>query len=208
MKRLTKHPPFEKALRPGELPPPLAYMLCRLSDPKGGQVAVDPFCGYGSILEARQKHFPPALFYASDIDKKVIAAAERRITGSLSPLCHVQKLDVRDIFSVVPEGAADAIITDPPWGIHAGLPVPAGRFYEDIAGIFGRLLKPGGTAVVLTARAGELKVGAEKSGVLELKETLPVLVSGRKASVLCLKKTETNRRDKKEGTESAGQGFC
>jgi hypothetical protein len=64
MKRLTKHPSLEKTRHPGELSSPLAYMLCRISEPKPGEVVVDPFCGYGSILEERQKRFPPALFYA------------------------------------------------------------------------------------------------------------------------------------------------
>ncbi|MDR3145939.1 MAG: hypothetical protein LBU21_06650 [Treponema sp.] len=210
MKRLTKHPSFEKTLRPGELPPPLAYMLCWLSRPKPAEVVVDPFCGGGSIPEERQKRFPPALFFASDIDGKALAAARRRITGTLSSCCRIQRIDIRDIFSVVPEGTADAVITDPPWGDYAELPAPAGRFYGDMARIFGRLLKPGGTAVVLTARIDELFAGVEETGTLEPGEIFPVLVSGRKASVFRFAKRrddgETGRI--REGRHAAEQGSC
>jgi SAM-dependent methyltransferase len=210
MKRLTKHPSFEKTLRPGELPPPLAYMLCWLSRPKPGEVAVDPFCGYGSIMEERQKRFPPALFCASDIDEKAVAATRRRITGNLASCCRIQRADIRSIFSVVPEGTADAVITDPPWGDYAELPVPAGRFYEDVAGIFSRLLKPGGTAVVLTARIDELRAGAEKSGTLELRDFFPVLVSGRKAAVFRFVKPQDEVKAGRigEGRDGAEQGLC
>jgi SAM-dependent methyltransferase len=210
MKRLTKHPSFEKILRPGELPPPLAYMLCWLSGPKPAEVVVDPFCGCGSILEERQKHFPPALFCASDIDGKVLALARRRIRGSLSSCCRIQRADIRSIFSVVPEGTADAVITDPPWGEYAELPVSPGRFYGDMAGIFGRLLKPGGTAVVLTARIGELQAGVEESGILEPGEIFPVLVSGRKAAVFRFVKHHDDGKARriKGSWNIAEQGSC
>lgn len=211
MKRLTKHPSFEKMLRPGELPPPLAYMLCWLSGPKPAEVVVDPFCGCGSIMEERQKHFPPpALFCASDIDEKALAAARRRITGSLSSRCRIRRVDIRDIFSVVPEGTADAVITDPPWGEYAELPVSAGRFYGDMARIFGRLLKPGGTAVVLTARIDELRTGVEEAGTLEPGEIFPILVSGRKAAVFRFVKPRDHGKTgiMKGGRSIAEQGLC
>jgi hypothetical protein len=188
MKRLTRRGSFEKTLHPGELPPPLAYTLCRLSEPRPADIVADPFCGYGSILEQRVKHFPLARFYASDIDRRAVDFARKKITGPLLDRCHIRRIDMRDIFSVIPEGSVDRIITDPPWGMYAETPVPIGQFYGDMIAVFGRLLKRGGAAVVLTARGEELTQAAEQSGVLSITKVIPILVSGKKARVTLLRR--------------------
>jgi hypothetical protein len=56
--------------------------------------------------------------------------------------------------------------------------------------IFAGLLKPGGTAVLLTAQKEWLRAGVAKSGKLERRETIPVLVGGKKAAVFVLGKGE------------------
>ncbi|GHT73304.1 hypothetical protein FACS1894124_1470 [Spirochaetia bacterium] len=220
MKRLTKHGSFEKTLHPGELPPPLAYMMCYLSDPKPGDTVADPFCGYGSIPEQRLKRFPPAHFYASDIDEKALAYSRNKITGTLLERCHFKKADLYGVPALLPPGGIDAIITDPPWGMYdkqafelgtssvrtSSVPPnlttdhtdhtdkeknngdAIGRFYADMVGIFAKVLKPGGRAVILTAKKDELTAGVEQSAAFDITETLPILVSGKKASVFVLRK--------------------
>jgi predicted RNA methylase len=194
MKRLTRHGSFEKTLHPGELPPPLAYLLCRLSGPKPGDVVADPFCGYGSIPAERLKRFPASRFYASDRDGSAVEYARKKIAGDLGGRCVFRQADVYDLPSLLPPESLDAIITDPPWGLYAGAKgpdadtFPVERFYADIMGIFAGLLKPGGVAVVLAARRQELPEGAGQTGRLEIRDTIPVLLSGRKAAVFVLRK--------------------
>jgi hypothetical protein len=188
MKRLTKPGTAEKTRHPGELSPPLAYMLCRLSNPKPGEAAADPFCGYGSIPEQRQKHFPPAQFYASDINQRAVAYSRNKIKGTLRNRCCFQQSDIYDLPSLLPKDGLDAIITDPPWGLYGQTPVPPGQFYEDMIRIFAELLKPRGAAVILTAREEELRGGTERSGQFEIRETIPILVSGKKACIFVLKR--------------------
>jgi len=208
MKRLTRHASFEKTLHPGELPPPLAYMLCRLSRPKAGESAADPFCGYGSIPAERLKRFPAAKFYASDIDRKIVEFSRKKIAGSLSERCVFQQADVYELPALLPHEGLDAIITDPPWGMYEGVKgagrgseaaarsgtgsgtVALEKFYADVIEIFAGLLKPGGTAVMLTAQKEWLTAGIAKSKKLEIRETLPVLVGGKKAAVFVLGKGE------------------
>jgi 23S rRNA G2445 N2-methylase RlmL len=191
MKRLTRHGSFEKTLHPGELPPPLAYLLCRLSGPNPGDIVADPFCGYGAIPVERLKRFPADRFYASDKDGKAIAWARKKITGTLNSRCDFRQADLYELPALLPPESLDAIITDPPWGLYQspGKPVlPIGPFYADMAGIFAGLLKPGGTAVVLTARQEELTAGAAKTGRFVIQDTIPILLSGKKAAVFVLKK--------------------
>ncbi|HYX25412.1 MAG TPA: hypothetical protein VFC23_14770, partial [Thermoanaerobaculia bacterium] len=43
--RLTRHTAYEKVLEKGTLRPELAWMLCWLSEPREGELVLDPFCG-------------------------------------------------------------------------------------------------------------------------------------------------------------------
>jgi predicted RNA methylase len=127
MKRLSRHPAWDKTLHPGELPPPLAWMLCKLADPKNNEKILDPFCGYGSIPEARLRHFPPGEFFASDTDPKALAFSKNKFgkfngkTPAASRpkhLCHFNRIDVRELGRIIPPASIDSIVTDPPWGFY------------------------------------------------------------------------------------------
>ena len=189
MRRLTRRGSSEKTLRPGELPPPLAYALCWLSGPSAEDAAADPFCGSGAIALQRVKGFPFRRFYASDIDRRAAACTREKLDGAgLGDRCRVQQGDLFDIFPFIPEGSLDRIITDPPWGMYAQTPVPLGEFYCKMLGVFARLLKSDGLAVVLTAAKEELSGAVLQSGAFRVDEAVPILVSGKKAMVFRLAK--------------------
>ncbi|MDR0642355.1 MAG: hypothetical protein LBG07_07850, partial [Treponema sp.] len=118
LQRLSRHRPWDKLLHPGELPPPLAWMLCRLSNPGPGQRVADPFCGYGSIPAARLRHFPPAEFFASDMDKGVLKIAQAKFQGKPQHRCHFACIDAGELPRLIPPASLDSIITDPPWGLY------------------------------------------------------------------------------------------
>ncbi|GHV87270.1 hypothetical protein AGMMS50255_5660 [Spirochaetia bacterium] len=191
MKRLTKHGSFDKTLHPGELPPPLAWMLCWLSNPKNTDTVIDPFCGYGSIPAERIKRFPLGKFYALDKDGAVLEQARKKITGNqsagksspMAKFCHIEKADINSAVSICGEGSTDAIITDPPWGMYEKTDVPLQEFYDNMMKIFARLLKPGGTVILLTAKKEELLLAAEKAKKFILNRTIPILLSGKKAAI-------------------------
>jgi hypothetical protein len=67
MKRLTRRPSFDKILHRGELPPPLAWTLCRLSNPKAGRgspipsAVTAPSPRPGSATFPRPNFSPPTL---------------------------------------------------------------------------------------------------------------------------------------------------
>ncbi|MDR0669840.1 MAG: methyltransferase [Treponema sp.] len=190
MRRLSRHRAWDKLLHPGELPPPLAWVLCRLSDPRSGERIADPFCGYGSIPAARLRHFPPAEFFASDIDGRSLAVTKAKFRGKTAHCCHVNRLDVAELPRLIPPASLDGVITDPPWGCYrpAGASPGAGpgELYERSLGIFAGLLKPGGRVVMLCGRGDEAGTAAERNG-FTLVRHIPILLSGKKAAIYALR---------------------
>jgi hypothetical protein len=206
LRRLSRHRPWDKLLHPGELPPPLAWMLCRLSNPGPGQRVADPFCGYGSIPAARLRHFPPAEFFASDIDRKALKTAKQKFKGKPRHCCRFNCLAAEELPRLIPPVSLDGIITDPPWGIfrkpaeqgsgpgdrsgaaEGGAYDPA-RLYNRSLAAFSGLLKGGAPAVMLCGRGEELKTAAEKNN-FTVERNIPILLSGRKAAVYVLRNRE------------------
>jgi tRNA G10 N-methylase Trm11 len=97
-----------------------------------------------------------------------------------------------DVFKVISPGEADAIITDPPWGIYKETAEPLQTFYDDMLTSFARLLKEDGRAVVLTAKKAEFELSLNKTPELRNVKTLHILVSGKKAAVYVMEKKTTS----------------
>ena len=185
MKRLTVN--ARKKPYPGELPVPLAWLLCRIAALKPGETAADPFCGYGSIPEAALKFFPIKKFYASDEDSRCVTITGLR-RGLKNARAEINTPDISAIRSFIREGELDAVITDPPWGMYRESPVPLDALYEKSLVLFSCLLKEGGRCVILTAARRELESAAAKVPGLRITRTFSVLVSGKKAAVYVLEK--------------------
>jgi hypothetical protein len=187
MRRLTG-PAGEKPRRPGELPAPLAYMMCWLSSPQKGDRVMDPFCGYGAIPEQRLKHFPLERFYAFDRDRRALEITRAKLGAAAFPRLTLDQTALPGILTRLPKTGVDAIITDPPWGLYAETARPLGEFYRDMIALFDRVLKPRGTMVLLTARREELTRALDARNCLTLRKTIPILVSGQKAGIFIIKK--------------------
>jgi tRNA G10 N-methylase Trm11 len=186
MKRLSRHASFEKSLHRGELPPPIAWTLCRLSKPGAGERVADPFCGYGSIPEARLRYFPPGEFFASDIDKRALARSRDKFRGKRPQHCHFNRIDAGELNRIIPPASLDAIITDPPWGFHEKFPCPAEEFYTRFLAVFAGLLKEGGSGVFLCGRGEEFRTAGEKTGFALVRD-IPILLSGKKARIFVVR---------------------
>jgi 16S rRNA G966 N2-methylase RsmD len=183
MKRLTMRPSWEKSLHPGELPPPLAWMLCRLGNLKHDDTVLDPFCGYGSIPHAALKYFHITQCIACDSNEKTAAAnlwLNTAVRHKNRPADFVlYKADFRSLASVLPSHSVDAIITDPPWGHYQE--VSTAQLYEDMFRIFDLLLKSDGRMVILGDRTDTLLQAAKNRFTLQ--HNIPILLSGKKAAI-------------------------
>jgi len=182
LKRLTNRPSWEKTLHKGELPPPLAWTLCRLARLKSGDTVLDPFCGYGSILEAAIKHFHITNFTACDKNREALNYASAKFKNRKNEKITFYNEDFSRLPSLAGEKCFDVIITDPPWG-HFDK-TDSGVSLEKMFDIFGKLLKNGGRAAVLYANDS----GFEKAvpACFKLENNIPILLSGRKAVIYIL----------------------
>jgi methylase of polypeptide subunit release factors len=185
MKRLTLRPSWEKSLHPGELPPPLAWILCYLGNLKHSDTVLDPFCGYGSIPQAAFKHFHITQFIACESDEKAAAYTAARLKNrpgqfTLHNTPSMKAADFRSLPETLPGKSIDVIITDPPWGDYREKP---SALYEEMFSVFDTLLGERGHMVILGARTDDL-INAAK-GRFTLQKHVPILLSGKKAAVFC-----------------------
>jgi predicted RNA methylase len=172
--RLTRHRDYAGQFEAGELRPDVAHLLCRLSNPKPGDVFLDPFAGYGGIAKARLA-YPAGEIVAGDVAPQ--PALQQALKGAANARAvRMDALDMRGVRS----GSVDAIVCDPPWGLYAKLPEPA-AFYGKFASEARRVLKKGGRLVMLTALKKEAEAALGLGFTVEGR--LDVLVSGRKAAV-------------------------
>jgi len=178
MKRLTFHSSWEKNLHRGELPPPLAWTMCRLADLAHSDTVLDPFCGYGSIPQAALKHFHITKFIACDKAEEAACYTAARFKKLKNGGFIFHKGDFSELPSVAEEKSIDVIITDPPWGHFK---VNDNAFPVKMFDIFGKLLKDGGRAVVLYANDG--KFPKTIPNCFALQEEIPILLSGKKAVI-------------------------
>jgi tRNA G10 N-methylase Trm11 len=185
MKRLTLRPSWEKSLHPGELPPPLAWMLCHLGNLKHSDTVFDPFCGYGSIPKAAIKHFHITKCIACDSDKKAVAYAASCFKNRPDQFA-LNVADFRSLAATLAQKSVDVIVTDPPWGDYQKNQVTQlsiTSLYEEMFNVFDALLKENGRMVILGARTDDLINAAKKCFTLQ--KHIPILLSGKKAAIFC-----------------------
>lgn len=169
----------EKSLRPGELRPELARMLCLLAGVGTGEKVsvLDQFAGSGAIpLQAR---LLGAKVTASDIDPGAAADMKERFKGrDIEVMC----CDARAL--PIADSSFDRVVTDPPWGEYDSQ-VDPGELYAGAFSELKRVLRPGGRAVVLSGAAGAAGEAAARAG-FNIETRLDVLVNGKKAAVFKL----------------------
>jgi methylase of polypeptide subunit release factors len=185
MKRLTLHPSWEKSLHPGELPPPLAFMLCHLGKLKHNDTVLDPFCGYCSIPQAALKYFHITKFIAYDLDEKAVAYTASRFKNRPDQFA-LHTADFRSLAATLAPNSVDVIVTDPPWGDYrksGAAHFPINELYEEMFNVFNLLLRENGRIVILGARTDELINAAR--GRFTLQKHIPILLSGKKATIFC-----------------------
>jgi tRNA (guanine6-N2)-methyltransferase len=179
MKRLTLRPSWEKTLHKGELPPPLAWTLCRLACLVHSDTVLDPFCGYGSIPDAALKHFHIKNFIACDNNRESALYTKARFNKRKKEDFVFYDSNFSALSSLIAEKSIDAIVTDPPWGEYRE--VNKSAFYKEMFDVFQRLLKDGGRVVLLCANNDDFL--NEVPNIFRLEAKIPILLSGKKAAI-------------------------
>jgi predicted RNA methylase len=183
MKRLTLRASWEKTLHKGELPPPLAWSLCRIAGLVHSDAVLDPFCGYGSIPEAAFKYFHITNFTACDNNREAALFSSSRFSKRKKGEFVIHCTDFENLSSLTAEKSIDVIITDPPWGYfrHAPAQLDESLFLKKMFDVFGKLLKENGRVVVLY-KSCDFFIKAVPAG-FKLQTCTPILFSGKKAVI-------------------------
>jgi len=179
MKRLTLRPSWEKILHKGELPPPLAWTMCRLARLVHVDTVLDPFCGYGSIPDAALKHFHINKFIACDNNKTAALYTKKRFNKRKKEDFVFYENDFFTLPSHIAEKSIDAIVTDPPWGEY--LKINKNVFYKNMFDVFHNLLKDDARVVLLCANNDDFL--NEVPASFKLESRTPILLSGKKAAI-------------------------
>jgi tRNA G10 N-methylase Trm11 len=111
-------------------------------------VVLDPFCGAGTILIERAHLGKYAMLLGSDRDQAALAAARINVGARYKPI----QLESWDAASLpLADASVNKIVTNLPWGIRYGSHGENRKLYPEWFREFARVLKSGGTMVLLTS---------------------------------------------------------
>jgi tRNA G10 N-methylase Trm11 len=192
LKRLSRHSAYEKILNRGELHPETAFIMNWFAGAGRDDIVLDPFCGNGALPLKRALHFPAGHIYAFDADKAMVNAvkkkiAEKKSLASMKNLT-VKQADIQNLDTELPSGSVDKIITDPPWGLYEDVKMEIDEFYSLALSKMEYVLKDNGIMVLLIGRHIDIESLLKSFPHLTLLHNYNVLVSGKKANMVKLKK--------------------
>lgn len=129
----------------------VAYAMCRLSEPREGEIVADPMCGAGTILVERAQLEAPGLLIGGDFFSEPLLKARANAsafdTGAQLVQWDARRLPLR-------RRSVDAIICNMPWGRRIGSHRVNRHLYPGFVRELDRVLRAGGRAVLLTQEKG------------------------------------------------------
>ena len=171
MLRVTKRRDFARTLKQGELRPDVAHIMLYAAGTRKNGVIADPFGGWGAISSAALDAGGYAQIHTGDMNGKCVEHQKRRFKGRNGVT--VRQWDALTL--PLPDSSADAVVTDPPWGVYERVDVE--RLYGGFIKEAARVLKPGGALVFLSSAEAASKKALETHG-LEY-SCAPLKINGR-----------------------------
>ncbi len=174
-----RHREYKIVHLPGSLRPSVAAALGWLSGPRDDDVVLDPMCGAGTVLIERAHLGRYARLLGGDSDRETLEAVRENVGARYKPI----DLRLWDAVALpIPDSSVTKIVTNLPWGIKHGSHAANRRLYPRLLTEFARVLKKGGTMVLLTAET-RLMRELWRDGMFKPSRVLHVSVLGAPASV-------------------------
>lgn len=171
----------------GALSESTASLLCVTSKLQKNETVLDPFAGYGAIPFACATYFQPKKVIA--LEKDPLLANQLR--SLLPEKCRAYKQDVMTLRAenkLFRPHTIDRIITDPPWGQH-DTATNIAAVYQSLARLSDTALRKYGVVTVLTSQPSILEESFRSYRMFSKKQSLSVLISGKKATVVTFQKS-------------------
>jgi len=181
-------PRYKRLNRPaGALRAELVNILCLVANINSKDIVLDPFAGYGTIIDECLDGFHARKVIAVELDEKLAKQLESSHKNKNLEAVHGTATNL----SFIDDNSVNKIITDPPWGLYGNLKQQELLdLYEQSLNEMARVLKSGGIAVILSGNS-YLTSMTQSVKQLERIKTYNILVSGKKASIIKLRKRDT-----------------
>jgi tRNA (guanine6-N2)-methyltransferase len=174
-----RHREYKAAQIPASLRPAAAAALAWISHPEPDDVFFDPMCGAGTVLIERAHLGRYKLLLGSDHDPASLAAARTNIGPRYKPV-ELHRWDATKI--PLNDASVDKLVTNLPWGGTHGTHENNRALYPRLFDQFSRVLRKGGTMVVLT---GEMQLMRTliAGGTVSPQKVLHVSILGSPAAI-------------------------
>ena len=104
----------------------------------------------------------------------------------------VKQADIKDLDLILSSESVDKIVTDPPWGLYEDIKMGIEEFYKLAIFKMNKVLKCNGIIVLLVSRQIDIEAVLNEFHDLRVLQNFNVLVSGKKANLIKLKKLNLN----------------
>jgi len=165
---------------PASLKPTVAYCMALLSEPKPGDVFVDPMCGAGTIPIERAFAGAYKIIISADLEEGIVHSARGNIEESLKNISTV----IWDVSHIpLKNRSVDKLVTNLPFGNKIGTKAENRALYTGFFREMARITKPGGKGVLLTTENKLVKELISEYPSMVLKRQLKIDLLGIKAYI-------------------------
>jgi 23S rRNA G2445 N2-methylase RlmL len=180
-----RHRDYKEVHLPASLRPTLAAAMVWLSQPRDGDVFMDPMCGVGTIIIERAIMARYQQIVGGDSD----VAAVRATVENIGPKHKPRQIFHWDATQLPLESESiDCVVTNLPWGVRVGRPQDAPGLYERFFGELDRVLSPRGRAVVLSTQRRLIRDLLRDRPALRVANEHAVDVLGRGARIIVIER--------------------
>ena len=151
-----------------------------LSEPNPTDVFVDPMCGAGTIPIERAFFGPYGKIISGDVEESVIMSAKSNVDASRRSI----DLALWDV-SAMPllDRSVDKIVCNLPFGKRIGSQSENQRLYSSFFREMVRVLKPGGTSVLLTSERDLIGSLVQRYRSINMRRYVRIDLLGVKAAI-------------------------